>query len=408
MADRFWVNDDADGLLNNADNWASSSGGAGGAGIPTTGDDVYFDDQCTDNCVDTDAGSEVLYGNLMMSSGYTGTTTWTRNPYWIDVDLSDGICQCTANAFNVKGDLYVRDGGTFTLTSGSTSKIYGDITVYNGGVFTFPSCVILWRPTTNNNTLTCTVQSGGTLSGLTFSLAKQSYHISGVIDASFTLGVALSGNDFYLDGDSTIHDLTSSSDADWDFDLKDFDLTITGDLTFTLGTWTKGTGSLIFSGTEAQTVNLNDETVEDIEIDKTAEIVTLTGGFTTDSLTLTDGTLDIDGNNIETTGNFTQAADTTCQDTTGGGLITVGGNFVINGSSGNECIWNGPDLDVTGTAVAHYTTATDSDATAGTEVTATDNCVDGTGNTDWDFGAAGISMPIVMQQMDQFNGGAIL
>ena len=49
-----------------------------------------------------------------------------------------------------------------------------------------------------------------------------------------------------------------------------------------------------------------------------------------------------------------------------------------------------------GTAVAHYTTATNSNASAGTKVTATDNCTDGTGNTNWDFGGVATILPIIM------------
>ena len=61
--------------------------------------------------------------------------------------------------------------------------------------------------------------------------------------------------------------------------------------------------------------------------------------------------------------------------------------------------WNGPDLDVTGTAVAKYTTATNSDASAGTQVDATDNCTDGTGNTNWNFGAVGTTSTILLKNL---------
>lgn len=50
-------------------------------------------------------------------------------------------------------------------------------------------------------------------------------------------------------------------------------------------------------------------------------------------------------------------------------------------------IWNGPDLDAGFSATASWATVTDSDASAGIEVTATD-CTDSGGNTNWNFGAA--------------------
>ena len=44
MADRWWVNDDADGDWNNADNWAATEGGVGGVGVPSAADDALFSD----------------------------------------------------------------------------------------------------------------------------------------------------------------------------------------------------------------------------------------------------------------------------------------------------------------------------------------------------------------------------
>ena len=41
MGDRYWVGTDTNWHDDN--NWALTSGGAGGAGIPTGSDDVYFD-----------------------------------------------------------------------------------------------------------------------------------------------------------------------------------------------------------------------------------------------------------------------------------------------------------------------------------------------------------------------------
>ncbi len=123
-----------------------------------------------------------------------------------------------------------------------------------------------------------------------------------------------------------------------------------------------GSSSMLLSGTNAQNVDFNGQTVEAITITKASGTVTFGDDFTTAAFT--------GGPNASITGAV---------------LITVQGNFALNGTSGNEITFNGPDLDVTGTAVAHFTTATNSDASAGTKVTATDNCVDGTGNTNWLF-----------------------
>ena len=148
---------------------------------------------------------------------------------------------------------------------------------------------------------------------------------------------------------------------------KGTDWTITGDVIQTEGssgrlTWTPGTGTMLFSGNN------------DVDIDF--------NGQTTESITITNASGTVTFGDAITTAAFTGEPNASIA---GAVLITVQGNFALNGTSGNEITFNGPDLDVTGTAVAHFTTATNSDASAGTKVTATDNCVDGTGNTNWDF-----------------------
>ena len=43
MADRYWVGGTANWDGTAGTKWATTSGGAGGSAIPTTADDVYFD-----------------------------------------------------------------------------------------------------------------------------------------------------------------------------------------------------------------------------------------------------------------------------------------------------------------------------------------------------------------------------
>jgi len=50
MADRYWVNDDADGDFNNGINWSLTDGGTGGAGVPGPGNIAYFTASVVDNC----------------------------------------------------------------------------------------------------------------------------------------------------------------------------------------------------------------------------------------------------------------------------------------------------------------------------------------------------------------------
>lgn len=66
-----------------------------------------------------------------------------------------------------------------------------------------------------------------------------------------------------------------------------------------------------------------------------------------------------------------------------GVALVVGGNFVTNGVNLNGA--GGASLSVVGTNVAHDATITDMDCSGGTALDATDNCVDGGGNTNVNF-----------------------
>lgn len=72
MSDRYWVgggsstNWDATGDTN----WSASSGGANNESVPTTGDDVFFDTEGSDNCV-INVHTAAL--NSFAVTGYTGT-----------------------------------------------------------------------------------------------------------------------------------------------------------------------------------------------------------------------------------------------------------------------------------------------------------------------------------------------
>lgn len=94
MPSRYWVDDGSYGLWHDANNWATVSNGAGGAGIPTASDDVFFDGfghaicqtggvafVCNDLTFEATAteitlldSSGVINGDLEVNAGYFGPT----------------------------------------------------------------------------------------------------------------------------------------------------------------------------------------------------------------------------------------------------------------------------------------------------------------------------------------------
>lgn len=306
-------------------------------------------------------GADVVLGNSGIISG--AGTLWILYPgtakglvtFPAGATISVGTFKTTAKGANplAYGGAFSSAENIFTAAGGNAGSIVPEAEAYTfSGNVTFSNtgtADLTWDNATNGTT-SVTVQ--GILTLTTTSTGDV------IVDSS---GVA----------------------TDWILQGNVVDSIINNGLT-----WTRGTGTITLSGTSAQDVDFAGETGEDIVINKSAETVTLSGALSTESVTLTDGTLDIDGNDITTvsSGNFTQAAGTTCQDTATGGMVTVAGDFAVNGANGNECVWNGPDLTVSGTAVATYTTATNSDASGGTEIDATIGSTDGGGNANWLFG----------------------
>lgn len=406
MADRYWVGD-TDSDWNDANNWASTSGGSGGAGVPGSSDDVIFDDQyttqdCTydvaidilsltvqstyDGTIDFDTYDFTCLGDCYIDGGDilfgSGTHTFsadfdirdagsgtdyetstivfdgtTLEPLtWVSADTSILMYNCTVSgavtqsnipytAIRVENNLTVSGTLTNNASSGSReTQVLGGATlsISGGGTLTGAGTLLFYFNSTHSSE--ATISQGGTLSidlmQWNFdSVEADSSLPAGTYDSILSLDTTNSGYVPTLtlgNGTVTIKSLNQSVTGvgiDIDLSANNSDLVITDDVTLdSITTWTKGTGTITFSGTAAQDIDFDGETVEDIVFNKSAETVTLSGNVITDSFTGTDGTLDIDGNDLETTGNFTAADGTVFNDTTGGGLITVGGNFDLNGA----------------------------------------------------------------------------
>jgi hypothetical protein len=155
MATFYWVGGNGDWNATNTANWASSSGGAGGSGPPTSGDDVIFD-----------AGSNTA------TDPFTVTITGTSS--------APAVC----NDFSTGGAGGALDGA-MTLTMGATAQLdcYGSMTLpaTNLSISATSGAFLLFKATTSGKTLT----SNGTVFG---NVALQFDGVGG----EWTLGSAIS------------------------------------------------------------------------------------------------------------------------------------------------------------------------------------------------------------------------
>lgn len=169
-------------------------------------------------------------------------------------------------------------------------------------------------------------------------------------------------------------------------------------------TWDNaGSGTITFSGTAAQSIDLEggSETVEAVEVDKSSNTLTLADDLDCASYTQTDGTVDYTTNSVTvtTTGNLTLSAGA---DGLAAGLpgctLAVGGDFAAMGTDGDNLLdmtaSAGWTLTVTGTGTATSVDVSYSDASGGTEIDATADCTDSGNNENWNFGVGRGVMPL--------------
>lgn len=162
MADRYWVGNG--GNWNDTAHWSASSGGASGASVPTSSDNVFFNGSSgtgtctinvTANCLNFDTtGSTIgtiagsfttlnVYGNMVLKSGLSfsktgtinflatsGTKTITSNGVNI---YSAIVLNGSGGTFQLADDLYIREN--FTRTAGTFDP--NSKTVYLNGLSTY-------------------------------------------------------------------------------------------------------------------------------------------------------------------------------------------------------------------------------------------------------------------------------
>lgn len=106
MADRYWVGGTDSWNGTAGTKWSATSGGAGGASVPTTADDVFFDAASTGDCT--------------ISSGNTGAKS----------------INCTGFTGQIRGTAAITVAGSVTLVAGMTYTHAGTVTFTGTGTLT--------------------------------------------------------------------------------------------------------------------------------------------------------------------------------------------------------------------------------------------------------------------------------
>lgn len=257
-------------------------------------------------------------------------------------------------------------------------RIHADSSLVGGNYSGF-----LWFREAGAGNYTMTPTGAFTVGSLEFETSS-SGNIT--IDATGLTGMTVAGNTTIdmngAGGDITINNTGNS--AAWVFQ-GDVINEVDGD-TFT---WMKGStsASITASGGNNQNWDWQGQTIEAITVNKSANTLTFSGGWTADSFSAIDGALDFNEQTVVTTGDFMITADATIvadADAMNGADITVGGDFLARGNPVAGLLnlkgtaeWT---LNVTGSARAVMADIAYCNATAGVDLIAY-GCTDSGNNS---------------------------
>lgn len=455
---------------NTTASWSTSSGGSSGASVPGSGDNAIFDGAggFVGGCV-VDAAISIVnltLGSGYTGAGANdgrfdnatndqaigvsgdcicdnkrvdmGDATWTVGGSFDNKDvgtfnrdngtlvLTSATCALTSAATKILGHVTIAAGATVTLSATNarsigTTTVDGTLSISVGRIYQWETITVAATGiVTGSGTMAgfagnCTISSmAGTWNVAATNAIRIVSIASGTYDTNLTLTKDANGTSHAITfgaavivtGDVTIQWQSGTGSFTVANNTNNPELTLRGDLSLveTAGTitWTKGTGTITFSGAADQDIDFAGKTIEDIEIDKSAGTLTLTDNLTTDTLTLTDGTLDVDGNTLTSSGAVSGAIGFAVQDTAGGGEI-VCTDINYSGTS-----WDDAALSASGsTRTFHDCTITGSDASGSAgAIDATDNCVDGTENTNYTF-AVPSGIALQMQYYQRTYGGVL-
>ncbi len=189
MANRYWVGGSASWDGTAGTKWSSTSGGAGGASVPTSADDVFFTSSST--------------GTVTIASGNTGAKS----------------INCTGFTGTLTGTAAISVAGSMTLVSGMTYSHTGIVTFTGTGTLntagkTFSGIVVNGSGITltlasalNTSSRTITVTSGSFVTS-NFSVTASALIASSAIN---TTSISLGSSTVSLSSTGTPIDFTTTS-----------------------------------------------------------------------------------------------------------------------------------------------------------------------------------------------------
>lgn len=295
MANRFWVGGGT-GNYNSTTNWSASSGGASGASVPTTVDDVFFDASSGSGTAIINVLSNCRSLNL---TGFAGTINFTNNLTVNGTALNFG-----SGGYTVTGASFLRLNQSMTITSNATTYA-GNIDFVLTGTYTLADNM------TVSGTVVFSASGTMTVNGNSLNILSNLNHQSNALVVGTTT--------FILGGTGT-----------WNYN---FSGTIRNNLTInTAGTITLGTTIKYDTGTLTYTAGTVVTTSSTLVIGVSTTLNT--NGITWNNITTSGSVVITLGSNLTLTGTLT--VTTLLSFTLGGNsLISTNANLFMNNGTFN-------------------------------------------------------------------------
>ena len=182
MANRYWVGGTADWDGTAGTKWSATSGGAGGASVPTTADDVFFDAASGTGTVTVTTSVNAASINF---TGFTGTLAGTGQISVLGgsgkvVTLASGMTWTHGGTLRLDGQCTLTTAGK-TISTLNVSGFNGNGVITLGDALTVSTALDVQRGTftTNNFNVTCVSFLSNSTQSRAINLGSSTVTVSG-------------------------------------------------------------------------------------------------------------------------------------------------------------------------------------------------------------------------------------
>lgn len=214
MATYYWVGGTGTWSNTATTNWATSSGGAGGAGVPTSADDVVFNSSSNATGYTVTVSTGAVCKSMTANGPASGTVTFSGSATWTFY----GSVTLGATGVSINCDCPMVFAATTTgntITTNGVGVTSGNWTFSGSGVYTLGSALLITQAliitagTFNTGNYSIIANAGFSFSGGTINLGS-----STITPAAFFAGFAVGGTATLNAGTSTLNMISYNGGVD--------------------------------------------------------------------------------------------------------------------------------------------------------------------------------------------------